>query len=338
MDRIPEINGALPLKVAGMGRYLPKKVVSSRELEMNYRLTEGWCRETLGVSERRWVEDETSSFMGAEAAKEALAAAQLEAEDLDLIVNASGTASFERLLPDGGPMIQQKLGLDQSGIPAFTMQNNCSSFMLALYVCAGLLASGRYENILVVSSEVLSRNLDTRNPKVYGLFGDGAAAAVINPTPGGEPSAIHQAKFETYGQGASYMKSLWGLTASRIKDPHPENLTLQMDLEAFTKYGSRCAGQLIDKVFQEQDLHIHREDIKLVIPQQAGKAFLDFLKQKFPDEKILRVVDRFGFCGAASLPMTLYEAVKEKKLQRGDLFLMIGVGAGLSVGGMIMTY
>jgi 3-oxoacyl-[acyl-carrier-protein] synthase-3 len=338
MSKKFETNGPLPLKIAGTGCYVPKRVVTGKEIEAGCGLEPGWCAAHLGVEERRWVEEETPSFMGAEVAREAVTRANMELEDIDLIINASGTASFERGLPDGGPMVQKQLGLENSGIPAFTIQNNDLSFMLALEAGAAWLASGRYENILVVSSEIFSLNLDTNNPEVYGLFGDGAAAAVVTLTPPGETSGIHYTRQQTYSRSAHCMQCLMGLAASKREDLKTEDLTLQMNAPSFKEYGNKYTRTLIEEMSRAHGAGL--VDIQVVIPQQIGKFYTDFLQNSMgiPGEKIIYVADRLGFCGAASLPMALHQAVEKKKLKRGDRFMMIGIGAGISVGGMIMTF
>lgn len=331
----------LPLKIAGMGRYVPKRLISSKELEVEHGLEKGWCVKHLGVETRYWVEDETPSIMGAEAAREAAQQAGIDLEDIDLIISASGTASFERGLPDGGPMMQKRLGLDHSGIPCFTLQNNDLSFMLALEVCAVLLVTGQYQHIMVISSEVLSRNLDTDNPGVFTLFGDGAAAALVRlptETEGTGTSRLHHSRFHTYSEAAELFQSKLGHFALKIEKLGNSEMTLRMDNEAFNQYAHTYTTGLLKKLFSENAFNM--EDIKLVIPQQLGKGYTNHLTENgfIPGEKIINTSDRFGFCGAASIPMTLYEAVRNEKLTRGRCFLMIGVGAGMSVGGMIMTY
>jgi 3-oxoacyl-[acyl-carrier-protein] synthase-3 len=234
--------------------------------------------------------------------------------------------------------VQKQLGLEDSGIASFTLQNSDLSFILALEAGAAWLTTGRYENILVVSSEIFSFNLDNTNPEVYGLFGDGAAAAVVTLTPKGETSGIHYLQHHTYSHGAHYMQSLMGFISSKRKDIKTEDLTLQMDAASFKEYANRYTRALIEEMSREYSPGL--DSIDVVIPQQIGKFYIDLLQTEMgiPGEKIVSIVDRLGFCGAASLPMALHQAVEKKKLKRGDRCLMVGVGAGLSVGGMILTF
>ncbi|RPI70733.1 MAG: hypothetical protein EHM45_24465, partial [Desulfobacteraceae bacterium] len=190
-----------------------------------------------------------------------------------------------------------------------------------------------YENILVVCPEIISRNLDMKNPEVYGRFGDGAAAAVLTPTYE-KTGKIHKSVSETYGRTASYMQSLIGKAYLQKEGLSPEDLTLRMDAKSFKKYGFNYTENLIGKLLEEYPV----EDIKIAIPQQFSKDFIEHVDRLIPGNKILPMMDDVGFCGAASIPLALHEAVKAGKLERGDLFLIIGIGAGLSVGGMILTY
>lgn len=321
-----------PLKIAGVGRYLPKHVVSNSELEDQCGLYQGWCEEKLGISERRWVEDETHSFMGAEASKEAIKNANLDLLDIDLIINAS--MSFECKVPDGGPLIQRWLGLENSGIPCITIQSSCQSFMAALDMCTSLIATGRYRNILIVSSEVMSSIIDNSYPEAYTLFGDGAGAVVVRKAEEGENSYIHKSFLQTYGSGADYMQSLYGLTAFHKKLESHKDIALQIDIESFNRHGIKYVNDLIGKLFVADDMN----KIELVVPQQISKDFFENLALEFSKDKIVNITNHLGFCGAASYQMALYEAVETGKLKRNDRFAVIGFGAGLSIGGMILTY
>jgi len=329
----------LPIKIAGLGCYFPKRVVPSREIEDKYGLKEGWCLENLGVQERRWVEDETLSFMGAEAAKEAVENAGMDLDEIELIINASATGNLEKIVPDGSALIQDHLHLDDSGIPCFTLQNSLLSFLSALEASAAMLAAGRYDNILVVSPEVFSYNLDPNNPYVYGLFSDGAAAVVLTAAAEDEPGSIHKIRLETYGSGASYLQSMVGLAMLLDKKIKSEDILLKMETNSFYESGNKYMGKLLEKLFTGDEKY-NLADVKFVIPQQIGLNFLKYLEKEIhiPSDKIIRDIQRLGFCGAASIPIALYEAVKEKKILRGDLLLLAALGAGLAVGGVIMTY
>ena len=190
----------IPLKIIGLGRYLPKRIVPSSELEAMCGLSTGWVERRNGVRERRWVTDETSSFMSAEAAREALAEAKLKPEQLDLIINASGTG--EQAIPDTGVLIQRQLGLGKSGIPAMTVHTTCLSFVMAMDVASNFIQSGRYKNILICSADVASCGINPKEPESASLVGDAAAAVVVTRADAGDPAMIHHAHFKSFGAGA----------------------------------------------------------------------------------------------------------------------------------------
>src|SRR5688572_7446931 len=128
------------IKIAGMGRYLPERIVTNEELEALCDLPRGWIEKHNGVCERRWINGETSSYMGAQAAREALDKAGMQLGDIDLILNASGTP--EQVIPDTGALIQRQLGLGESGIPSMSIHATCLSFVAALDMSASLITSG----------------------------------------------------------------------------------------------------------------------------------------------------------------------------------------------------
>src|SRR5512133_2469011 len=139
----------IPLKIIGLGRYLPKRIVPSSELEALCGVPAGWVERRNGVRERRWVTDEPSSFMSAAARSVSLEEAKLIPEQHDLIINASGTG--EQAIPDTGVLIQRQLGLGKSGIPAMTVHTTCLSFVAGMDVASNFINSGRYKNILIAS-------------------------------------------------------------------------------------------------------------------------------------------------------------------------------------------
>jgi 3-oxoacyl-[acyl-carrier-protein] synthase-3 len=331
-------NYPLPLKIAGIGRYLPKRIVLSSELEEQYGLPKGWCEEKQGIRERRRVEFETATFMGAEAAKEAVADAGLTFKDIDLIINASGTP--DQIVPDGGPLLQRELGLGESGIPAISVNASCLSFLVAMDMSSLYLNMGRYKNILIVSSDITSCALDYSRGENFTMFGDAAAAAVVTLPEAGEKSRIYTTHIETYGYAADYSAVYGGgsrMNPSRT-DSKPEDYFLHMNGGELMKVGFKHIPNFAKKLWESCSEYWVMDDVKVIIPHQASRVVLDFLGLTYPEEKIVRVIDRFGNCVAASTPLALYEAIKQKRLVRGDLALITGSGSGITFAGMVFTY
>jgi 3-oxoacyl-[acyl-carrier-protein] synthase III len=328
---------SLPLKIAGLGRYVPPQVVLSSDLEKKYDLPQGWCLEKQGIRERHWVKGETAAFMGAEAAKEAVRDAGLQLSDIDLIIGASG--SPQQAVPDGGPLLQRELGLGRSGTPAITVNASCLSFFVALDVAANYLNMRRYQRILVVSSDVASVSLDFRKPENFTLFGDAAAAAVVTLPEPGEKSCIHASHLRTYGFGAEFSEVRGGGSRkpANSKDTLPEDNYLHMNGAELLKIGFEYLPKF-NEVLWKQCPGITIRDVKYVIPHQPSRVVLDYLSLTYPDEKLVRIIDRFGNCVGASMPLALYEAVKLRGLQRGDRAVLTGTGSGVSFVGMVFTY
>ena len=327
----------LPLKIIGLGRYLPPRIVQNSELERIYALSAGWVERRNGVRERRWVTTETASFMAAEAAREALDEAGLRPDQLSLIINASGTA--EQAIPDTGALIQRQLGLGRSGIPAMSVHTTCLSFLTALDVAANFLSTGRYTTILIVSSDISSCGINPKEPESATLVGDAAAAVVVSRSGMEDASAIHHAHFKTYGDGASFTAIRGGGSAH-----HPAKPDHNSDDDLFRMDGPAVLRMVrsFDEAYLEElyaGLSTSLRDIDLVVPHQSSKVGLLLLQRYgWPEAKIIHTLEWLGNCVAASIPATLYQAVRSTTLQRGQKFLLVGTGAGLSIGGLVMTY
>jgi 3-oxoacyl-[acyl-carrier-protein] synthase-3 len=327
----------MPLKIVGFGRYLPKRIVPSSELEAMCGVPPGWVERRNGVRERRWVTDETSSFMSGQAAIEALDEAKLKPNQLDLIINASGTG--EQAIPDTGVLIQRQLGLGNSGIPAMTVHTTCLSFVAAMDVASNFLQSGRYKNILIASADVASCGINPKEPESASLVGDAAAAVVVTRSDANDKSMIHHAHFKTYGDGA-YLTTIMG-GGSRLHprfDGHrPEDDLFHMDGPAVLRMVRGIAHEFLDELYP--GLSKSLLDIDVVVPHQASKVGLMMLERfGWPNSKIMTTIETLGNCVAASIPATLYQAVRDGNIQRGQKVLLVGTGAGLSIGGLVLTY
>jgi 3-oxoacyl-[acyl-carrier-protein] synthase-3 len=326
-----------PLKIIGLGRYLPKRVVPSSELEAMCGLPAGWVERRNGVRERRWVTDETSSFMLSQAAREALDEAGLKPNQLDLIINASGTG--EQAIPDTGALLQRQLGLGSSGIPAMTVHTTCLSFVAGMDVAANFLQTGRYKNILIASADVSSCGINPKEPESATLVGDAAAAVVVTKPEAGDASMIHRAHFKTFGDGA-YLTTIMG-GGSRFHprfDGHKSDDDLfHMDGPAVLRMARDIAPGFLEELYPGLSKSIL--DIDIVVPHQASKVGLMMLERfGWPQQKVMTTIETLGNCVAASIPVTLYQSVRDGKIKRGTKVLIVGTGAGLSIGGLVLTF
>lgn len=220
---------SVPLQIVSTGKYLPPRQVSAAELEVQLGLEPGWIEAKSGVSVRHFVTSETNSDLGAKALEQALARAGLAFGDLDLLINASG--SYDYPIPDTSCLIQKAMGQGDSGVPCFTVDATCLSFLTALDVAGAFLATGRYRTVAIVSCEVASKSLNPAERETASLLGDGAAAAIVRRTPPGEASALLSSRMETYGNGAFHTYVAGGGNARhpRHDDVRPEEMTFHMN-------------------------------------------------------------------------------------------------------------
>ncbi len=327
----------VPFRILGMGHYLPSRVVSNRELEERMGLRRGWIEKKTGVVERRWVEPgETASDMAANAAAEALREAGIGIEDVSLILNASGT--FQRVIPDSAALFQRKLGSRATGIPCMSVHTTCLSFLTAIEVASALLARQSYRNILVLTAEIASYGLDFTSPESASLFGDAAVAAVFSRPRADETGQVHAYRMETYGEGAD----LTTINLGTERYPYapgsdPSHALFSMDGKKIYRFAQKRSKGFFDRMFT--DFASELENIDLVIPHQSTMLGIMSLKRMgFDMNRVVIILPDYGNCVAASIPLTLYHAIRSGRLHRGDRFLMLGTGAGLSLAAALLTY
>jgi len=269
--------------------------------------------------------------MGARVARTALALGPPP----DLIINASAVP--RQLLPDTSVFIQDQLGLE--GIPSFSVNASCLSFVVALHNAAALVAAGAYSRVLIVSSEVGTRGRNMAEPESAALLGDGAAAVVLEPTPAGEASALEGFSMSTWPKGAS-LTEVRGFGVNRHpNDAHtrPEDNLFSMDGPAVFKMARRCVLALVHQLLSEHGLR--PDDVDLVVPHQASGPGLELVPRLgFRADRVVNVIGLYGNCVAASIPMALAHAAGEGRVRRGQRILLLGTSAGLSVAGALLRW
>ncbi|MFZ4816304.1 MAG: 3-oxoacyl-[acyl-carrier-protein] synthase III C-terminal domain-containing protein, partial [Phototrophicaceae bacterium] len=320
----------LNIQIAGLGRYLPERIVPNSVLEAMCGLPDGWVAQYTGVQARRWVSGETASFMGAQAACQAADHAGIDIHDIDLIINASGTA--EQAVPDGGALLQRALGLQSSGIAGFTVHATCLSFIMGLKVAAAMIASGQCARALIVSTEITSCAVNIAEPESAALFGDGAAAAIITATPHGEGSSLTAMNFETYSNGVELTQITGGGSRRHPNRPDadPTDNLFHMDGLNVLRQARQLTPAFLERL--RPGLSTGMAGIDWVVPHQAsimGMRLMKFLGWDM--QRVVMTLDRLGNCVSASIPLTLVEAVQDGRIQRGDEVLLVGTGAGLSL-------
>jgi 3-oxoacyl-[acyl-carrier-protein] synthase III len=329
---------SFPVRILGTGSYLPPQRVTSETLDERHGRAAGSSAGRSGVAVRHYaVEEETSSAMAAAALAQALAAAGLEAAELDLIVATSSMP--EQPMPTNSVLVQRALGLADSGVPCFDLNASCLGFLSALEVAALGIAAGRYRRVGIVASEVASKGLNTADLETSSLFGDGAGAAVLGAAAAGE-GAIDALRSATYSRGASYCQIAAGGTRYNVvtPPPRPESYLFQMDGLAVFRLAAEKLPAFLAAVLAEAGCSA--EEIDLVIPHQASALGLRYLRERlgFPAEKVVDILAARGNQVSASMPSALHEAIAGGRLRRGQRALLLGTAAGLTLGAAVLRF
>lgn len=329
--------GSLPVRIAGIGSYLPPRIVTNEELEPALGLPAGWVFERTGVRERRRCNGESSSFMAAQAARNALHMAGLSADDLTAIIGASSTP--QQAIPCTAVFVQRELGAREGLAACFDVNATCLSFLAAFDVAARLVAGGVHQHVLVFSSESAAHSLNPNEPESAVLFGDAAAAVVVSHA-GDSASALHTTRLQTWNSGAELSQISGGGTLHHPNDPDTtaaHNLFAMRGPQLFRK-----AAPLLKPFMDElcASAGWARDDIAAVVPHQASRHGIElgWKMLGFREEQIVVNLATRGNCIAASMPLALAESVASGRIVRGDRVLLFGLAAGLSLGGAALTF
>lgn len=327
------------VSILGMGKYLPNKVVTADEMDSRLNLTAGWTLKKSRVKIRHHVENETASDMAVQAIYEALHNANIEKEELDCIISVAGT--YEQPIPCNACLIKEKLEFKNNHIPAFDINSTCLSFVVGLDTMSCLVDSGRFNTVLLVSSDISSVGINYNHKESCVLFGDGASATVIRRSEPNCSSKILSSRIETYEEGAHFTEIRSGGSkchARNHNDETKEDFLFYMDGRAVFKLSLKVIDSFVQKLLAEANLTMN--DISLVVPHQASGMALNIMKKHLGicDEKFMDIIENHGNVIAASIPMALYEAIKQGKICRGDRVMLLGTSAGLSLGGVILEY
>ncbi|MGG3280462.1 beta-ketoacyl-ACP synthase III [Paenibacillus solani] len=327
------------VKILGTGKYLPRRMVHSSELDKKLGLKEGWSEKKSGVSYRHYVDTETASEMGANAARQAIEEAGLSIHDIDCIISASGT--YEQPIPCTATLIKIQLDLVNTNIPCFDINSTCLSFVTGLDTVSYLIEANKFNRVLIVSSEIASPGLNWDQKESCILFGDGAAAVVVGRSEADEASEIVASLTETYVEGAHYTEIRGGGTSlpatSYCADNHNEYL-FDMNGKAVFKLSSKVIGGFMKKLFEQ--VPFKASDVRMVIPHQASGLAMRIMRQKlgYTEDQFMNIIATHGNVISASIPMALHDCIKQGRIARGEELMLIGTSAGLSLGAVLLVY
>jgi len=327
----------MAIQFLGLGHYLPDRVITNRELAAKMDVSEDWIARTTGVMERRRVSSESTADMAAEAVRRSVERAGVDACSIRLLLSAC--AGRQQTIPCTAAIIHSQLRL-QTETFAFDVDATCLGFLVALTVSGALMEQGDYELAAIVSSELSSGTLDYSQPESAVLFGDAAAAAIVGRAPAGSASRIVLSKFSTISEGADLAAIRGGGTLHHpnLESTTPEMNLFQMRGPAIFKLATRRMDKFLERFFDE--LNWDRSEIDAIVPHQAsGMATRQLTKRYgFRAEQILSNLSHRGNCVAASVPLLLSESVENGRIARGDRVLLLGTGAGLTLGAVALVF
>ncbi len=321
--------------ITSMGRYVPERILTNSDLEKMVDTSDEWIRTRTGIGERRIAEPGTpTSAIAVPAAREALERRGISAKELDLII--VGTITPDMIFPATACLIQEKLGAHRAW--GFDMSAACSGFVYALTVGAQFISAGSHRKVLVVGADVMSSIVDYTDRTTCILFGDGAGVALLEPAP--DDTGILDFQNEVDGAGASWISIQAGGSALP-----PSHDTVDKKQHAIRQEGQKVFKYAVAKMADTPRLLLERNgltpsDIDLFVAHQANGRIIDAAGTRLgvPASKVIKNIDRYGNTTAATIPLALCSALDEQRLKRGDTVVLASVGAGLTVGAMLIRW
>jgi 3-oxoacyl-[acyl-carrier-protein] synthase-3 len=323
--------------ILGTGSYAPERVMTNDDLAHMVETSDEWIRTRSGIRERRIAApNESTSDMGVQAGRRALADAKLDASAIDLLIVA--TVTPDMTMPATACVIQHKLGLPTTAA-CFDLNAACSGFIYALDTACAMLTSGRYKHALVIGVEKLSSIVDWQDRTTCVLFGDGAGAVVIGP--GDEPDrGLIGAKLGAFGDSVDLLCIPAGGSSTPAT---PETIAArQTCIKMKGKEVFKLAVRVMDEAARDilEQHQLRADQISLVIPHQANLRIIEAISQylELPMERFFVNVDRYGNTSAASIPIALDEARRTGRIKAGDITLLVAFGAGLTYGSALIRW
>jgi len=323
-------------RISSLATYVPPKVLTNADLEKMVDTSDEWIRQRTGIRERHIVDPGVAtSDLAAEAAKVAIARAGLTPDEIDFIV--VGTTTPDMLFPSTACLVQHKIGATRAW--GFDLFAACSGFTYAVTTAAQMVSTGASKHALVIGADVMSSIIDYTDRTTCVIFGDGAGAAVVEAT--AEPD-IGIIDFENYidgsGGGALCMPAGGSLRPASIETVQQRQHYVKQDGGAVFKFAVRNTEEACRRILQRNNLEA--SCIDLLVSHQANRRIILSAAEKLglPDEKVVINIEKFGNTTAATIPLALSDAVADGRLKRGDLLLMVSVGAGFTVGALLLKW
>lgn len=324
-------------KIAGIGSFLPEKVLTNYDLEKMVETSHDWILQRTGIVNRHVIADgEGTSDLIVRAAQKALQDAHMQATDLDLILVATLSADYK--MPSAACLVQAKLGA--RNVMAFDLNAACSGFLYGLIVADQFIKTGFYKNILVVGAESLTRLVDYKDRDTCILFGDGAGAFIVTRADTNDTNVILTGHAHAEGQHAELLWTEGGGTKVPFTQEVLDQGThfMKMKGKEIFKNATRTMATCCKEALEATNTK--PEQIDWIVPHQANLRIIEAVAGQFdfPMDRVITTVHETANTSAASIPLAFDAAVKQGKIKRGQLILLTAFGAGLTSGSMLLRY
>ncbi len=322
--------------ITATGAGLPERIVKNEELFPMLGVDDAWIFQRSGIHERRIAVDENTSDLAVRAAEDVLKNAGKEAGELDMILSSTCTPDYQT--PNLASQVQK--GINAKNAVCLSISAACSGFIFAMSVADKYIKSGAVKNVLIVSAEILSKAADWSDKGTCILFGDGAAAVLLEAKDA-EAGGILAEELGSRGDKAQVLTHGFFPAANAFNDVSPmeakDNYIFMDGLEVFSFATKRLTAS-IKNVAEKQGLSL--DEVKYIVPHQANSRIIDFVAKKLgqPIEKFYLNLERFGNTSSASIPIALNEMNGRGLLSPGDRLILSGFGGGLAWGTMLVEW
>lgn len=321
--------------ILGFGKYVPERVMTNADWEKLVDTSDEWITTRTGIKERRYaVDGQGTSDLAAEAAKKALADADLNPEDIELIILATCTPDYR--VQNCSSLVQKKIGAVNAA--CFDIQAACSGFIYSLTVGRSLIQTGMYKKILVIGAESVSRLLDMTDRNTAILFGDGACAAVMGEVEEGYGIISSYMGTEGVDDGTLRIKAGGTMYPATVERVLNKEIYLEMNGTDVFKFAVKALPFATKEAAKKGNVDLSTIDI--LFPHQANLRIIEAAAKRLriPMEKVYLNIHKYGNTSAASIGLAIGDALEEGRLKKGDLIALTGFGAGLTYGSLIMRW
>ena len=322
-------------KITGVAGYVPPKVLTNADLEKMVATNDEWIRTRTGIRERHIAENGTaSSHLATEAAKALLAQTKTDPADIDMIIVASVTPDM--MFPATACLVQDRIGAKKAW--GFDLSAACSGFAYALTVGGQFVGSGTHKKVLVIGSDKMSSILDYTDRATCILFGDGAGAVLLEPASDGEGILDFEHDVDGSGGQFLYMPGGGSLHPATQETVEKKMHFVHQEGSQVFKYAARRMAELSARLLERNGFT--KDDLALLVPHQANLRIIRAAQERLgvDDSKVLVNIDRYANTTAGTIPLGLCDAVKQGRLHKGDLVLIVTVGAGYTTGGVLLRW